>query len=125
MTTLDSSPVLVLGGTGTIGRRVLAQLRDCGGADVRPTSRHTDAPFDWNDAASTRLQGADRAVRGSGLEWTIVRPDWFAQNFETFFGAVAALGDTQPTGVVESVLGRPARDFADYAGDAAARGAWR
>ncbi len=40
------------------------------------------------------------------------------------FAALAARGDTVPTGVVEEVLGRPARPFADYATDAAARGVW-
>jgi uncharacterized protein YbjT (DUF2867 family) len=27
------------------------------------------------------LKPAEQAVRGSGVEWTILRPDWFAQNF--------------------------------------------
>ena len=27
------------------------------------------------------LKAAEQAVRGSGVEWTILRPDWFAQNF--------------------------------------------
>ncbi|MCO6005473.1 NAD(P)H-binding protein [Actinoallomurus purpureus] len=27
------------------------------------------------------LHAAEQAVRGSGVDWTIVRPDWFAQNF--------------------------------------------
>jgi uncharacterized protein YbjT (DUF2867 family) len=170
-----------------------------------------------------QLQKTEAWVRNSGAEWTIVRPDWFHQDFETFFrqpvvdgrlclpvgGArqgfidaddiaaveVAALtgddltgqlveitgpralsfgdavaeisratgrrivfdaspdsyretlradglpdevvealtgsfvrlgerGDTVPTGVVEKVLGRPGRDFAAYADDAAARGVW-
>jgi uncharacterized protein YbjT (DUF2867 family) len=32
------------------------------------------------------LRAAEQAVRGSGAEWTIVRPTWFAQNFsEAFF----------------------------------------
>jgi len=173
--------------------------------------------------AVPRLQDAERAVRTSGLEWTVVRPDWFAQDFETFFrdsvldghlcvpvgdarqgfvdaediaavaarvlttddhlgevleltgpqalsfaeaaevvgtaagrtvrfdgtaaayraamgaaglppevveelvtrfGAVAAAGDTIPTGTVERVLGRPARTLTEYAAEAAARGVW-
>jgi uncharacterized protein YbjT (DUF2867 family) len=265
--------ILVTGGTGTVGRRVVAQLRDQGVA-VRPASRHTEPPLDWSDPASwkaalqgvarmylllpdytelpegfleravaagvrrvvlhsdrsvdvmnvTHLQKAERQVRQLPLEWTIVRADWFNQDFETFFrepviqgrlcvpvgevkqgfvdaddiaavgvralisdeyvgqvleltgpralscpealeliGAatgrslqfdgtpeayraemgeaglseqvieglienferLAARGDTRPTGVVEEVLGRPARDFADYAAEAAARGIWR
>jgi uncharacterized protein YbjT (DUF2867 family) len=32
------------------------------------------------------LRAAEQAVRGSGADWTIVRPTWFAQNFsEAFF----------------------------------------
>jgi uncharacterized protein YbjT (DUF2867 family) len=271
--TSTDSLILVTGGTGTIGRRVVAQLRDQGVA-VRPASRHTDPPLDWSDPESweaaldgaerlylllpdytelpeaflpqavavgvrrvvlhsdrsvevmnvTHLQQAERQVRQSPLEWTIVRADWFNQDFETFFrepvirgrlsvpvgeakqgfvdaddiaavgvralvsddylGQVleltgpralsfpealelisaatgrsiqfdgtpeayraemgqaglpeqviqglienfqrlAARGDTRPTGVVEDVLGRQARDFADYVAEAAARGAWR
>ncbi|WP_324652031.1 NAD(P)H-binding protein [Georgenia sp. H159] len=266
------TPVLVLGGTGTVGSRVVARLRDRG-VPVRAAGRHTDPVFDWEDPSSwdgvlagadrmylllpddvglpdgflaradragvrrvvlhsdrgvevmgvTRLADAERAVRGSGLEWTIVRPDWFAQNFETFFrdavaggrlcvpvgeakqgfvdaddiaavavqtlttdaylgevleltgpvalsfrealdhigrstgrevtfdGSVeayrremtaaglpaevveeliegftrlAARGDTEPTGTVERVLGRPGRHLRDYAVEAAARGVW-
>jgi uncharacterized protein YbjT (DUF2867 family) len=126
--------ILVTGGTGTVGRRVVAQLRDQGVA-VRPASRHTEPPLDWSDPASweaalqgvarmyllladytelpegfleravaagvrrvvlhsdrsvdvmnvTHLQKAERQVRQLPLEWTIVRADWFNQDFETFF----------------------------------------
>lgn len=35
-----------------------------------------------------RLLEAERLVRTSGLAWTVVRPDWFNQNFdESFFPA--------------------------------------
>ncbi|TFV62466.1 UNVERIFIED_ORG: NmrA family transcriptional regulator [Bacillus sp. AZ43] len=270
--TNDETPLLVLGGTGTVGSRVAALLR-AQGIPTRPVGRRTDPPFDWTDPGTwddvlagvqraylllpddvalpdgfleraaaagvrrvvlhsdravevmgvARLQGAESAVRASGLEWTVVRPDWFAQDFETFFrepvvagllcvpvgeakqgfvdaddiagvavqalttddhlgevleltgptalsfrdaverigsatgrairfdgtpdayraqmsaaglpdevvgslvegfAALAARGDTTPTGVVERVLGRPARSFDDYVADAAARGVW-
>ena len=276
------APILVLGGTGTVGSRVAALLRDSG-REVRVAARHAGHRFDWDDpgtwagalsgvpemflllpdqtglpqeflATARRagvrrvvmhsdrglevmgnapLQDAERQVRASGLDWTIVRPDWFHQDFETFFrpavlagklclpvptarqgfvdaddiaavevaaltgkdltgkdltgddltgevievtgpralsfpDAVAALsratgreitfdgtvgayrdvmradglpdevidllaagfsalesrGDTTPTGVVERLLGRPGRDFTDYAAATAARGAW-
>ena len=265
-------PILVLGGTGTVGSRVSTRLRDAG-HDTRVASRHTPQPFDWAqpgtwDAALagvttmfvllpdqtgmpeeflpaalragvrrvvlhsdrglevmglTGLQETERWVRDSELDWTIVRPDWFHQDFETFFrqpvldgrlcvpvgdvrqgfidaddiaavevaaltgdgfsgqmleltgpralsfaeaaaeitratgreirfdgtedafreamtadglpaevidmlagsyAALAARGDTAPTGVVEKVLGRPGRDFTDYVAAAAARGVW-
>lgn len=32
-----------------------------------------------------RLQAAERTVSESGVEWTIVRPDWFDQNFDEGF----------------------------------------
>jgi hypothetical protein len=126
--------ILVTGGTGTVGRRVAARLRDQGVAG-RPASRHTEPPLDWSDPASweaalqgvagmylllpdytelpegfleravaagvrrvvlhsdrsvevmnvTHLQKAERQVRQLPLEWTIVRADWFNQDFETFF----------------------------------------
>ncbi|MFF4616072.1 NAD(P)H-binding protein [Nonomuraea jabiensis] len=31
------------------------------------------------------LKSAEQAVRGSGVGWTILRPDWFAQNFSESF----------------------------------------
>lgn len=268
----SSSPILVLGGTGTVGSRVAALLRDAG-HHVRVAARHAGQRFDWDDPQTwpgalhgvermflllpdqtgvpqaflpaarragvrrvvlhsdrgldvmgyAHLQQTEAAVRESGLDWTIVRPDWFDQDFETFFGpavtggrlcvpvgdarqgfadagdiaavevaalhddsllgavievtgpralsfgeavaeisratgreivfdgtagayrsvmaadgvpgevidalvagfaALEARGDTAPTGVVERLLGRPGRDFADYAADAAARGVW-
>jgi uncharacterized protein YbjT (DUF2867 family) len=130
----QNSPILVLGGTGTVGSRVAARLRDAG-RDIRVVSRHTGQRFDWEDpgtwaaalqgvpimfvllpdrtglpesflpealAAGVRrvvlhsdrglevmgldqLQKTEEGVRNSGAEWTIVRPDWFHQDFETFF----------------------------------------
>ncbi|ALC28212.1 NAD(P)H-binding protein [Streptomyces sp. CFMR 7] len=134
-----SSPVLVLGGTGKTGRRVVARLRDLG-VEVRAASRSGGTRFDWEspDTWAPALKGAaavyivpldtepsptpafveqavaagvrrlvllsargvdvpgyfgspllddgphlrgERAVRASGLAWTILRPGWFAQNF--------------------------------------------
>ncbi len=269
----ESSPILVLGGTGTVGGRVTAQLR-AAGHDARAAARHADSRFDWSDPDTWKhalhgvrtmylllpdhtplppsfldearqagarkvvlhsdravdvmrvaeLQDAERQVRAAGLDWTIVRPDWFNQDFETFFrqpvldgrvcvpvgtvrqgfvdaddiaavavaaltgpghegkilpltgpralsfpealahiseatgrtiefdgtaeafresmraaelpaelidtmvenyAAVAARGDTEPTGVVEEVLGRPGKDFSAYAQEAAAAGTWK
>ena len=265
-------PILVLGGTGTVGSRVAARLRDAG-QEIRVAARHAPQRFDWADPGTwvaaldgvtimfvllpdqaglpaaflpaaqgagvrrvvlhsdrglevmglTALQETERWVRESDLDWTIVRPDWFHQDFETFFrqpvldgrlcvpvgvtrqgfidaddiaavevaaltgdglsgqvleltgpralsfgeavaeisraagrqvrfdgtedgfraasaadglpgevvemlagnyARLAARGDTEPTGVVEKILGRPGRDFADYASAAAARGVW-
>ena len=40
-----TSPILVTGGTGTLGRQVVSRLRD-GGHDVRVLSRHQHGPAD-------------------------------------------------------------------------------
>ncbi len=196
----------------------LPAARDAG---VRRLVLHSDRGLDVMGYA--HLQQTELAVRESGLDWTIVRPDWFHQDFETFFrpavvdgrlcvpvgearqgfidaGDIAAVevamfgrpdligevievtgpralsfgeavatigratgreivfdgseegyravmradgvpdevvdalvagftalrdrGDTEPTGQVERILGRPGRDFADYAAAGAADGLW-
>ncbi len=131
--------VLVIGGTGTVGKRVASRLRDRG-VPVRTASRRGDVHFDWEDPATwgpaldgvgsvyitpldapppqtpalveravaagvrrlvllsargvdvpghygpdtvisrVHLEG-ERAVRESGVAWTVLRPSWFAQNF--------------------------------------------
>ncbi|MEU4179459.1 NAD(P)H-binding protein [Streptomyces sp. NPDC026589] len=138
-TTSAPQPVLVIGGTGKTGRRVVARLRELG-VETRAASRSGDTPFDWADPTTwaPALDGAaavyitpldtspsptpafveqavasgvrrlvllsargtdepgffgpgyedggphgegERAVRASGVTWTILRPGWFAQNF--------------------------------------------
>ncbi|MFG2877687.1 NAD(P)H-binding protein [Streptomyces sp. NPDC048337] len=130
--------VLVLGGTGKTGRRVVRGLQERG-ATVRAASRAGEVRFDWDDRGTWEpaLAGADAAylvdmqdkpgvwdadahirelaalaagvgvrrlvllqarvtdkvggkslvageaaVRDSGLEWTVLRPNWFNQNFD-------------------------------------------
>ncbi|WP_433234038.1 NAD(P)H-binding protein [Actinomadura nitritigenes] len=128
---LETGLVLVLGGTGKTGRRVVERLesRD---VPVRMGSRSAVPGFDWTDgttwapvlrdvesvylsyypdlaapgapeaigaftaaaaAAGVRrvvllsgrgeeeARACERVVRDCGLEWTIVRAAWFAQNF--------------------------------------------
>jgi uncharacterized protein YbjT (DUF2867 family) len=45
---LAQQPILVLGATGTTGRRVARRLREAGLA-VRAASRSGEVPFDWSD----------------------------------------------------------------------------
>ncbi|MFD0691040.1 NAD(P)H-binding protein [Actinomadura fibrosa] len=129
--TRQSGLVLVLGGTGKTGRRVVERLEELD-VPVRMGSRSADPAFDWDDEATWApvLEGAEsvylvyypdlavpaapaairsftaaavkagvrrvvllsgrgedearaceRIVQDSGLEWTIVRASWFAQNF--------------------------------------------
>jgi uncharacterized protein YbjT (DUF2867 family) len=46
------------------------------------------------------LKAAEQAVRGSGVDWTILRPDWFSQNFSEGSWLPGVLGGTLslPTG---------------------------
>jgi uncharacterized protein YbjT (DUF2867 family) len=160
---MGDKPVLVLGATGTTGRRVTERLR-AAGVEVRAASRHGEVRFDWSDAASwepavaevarmylmaphelpvdpsfvgraveegvrhivllssggieamgdERLMAAERTVRESGADWTILRPDWFNQNFDEGFFQPAVLA-----GELALPLGEHRQAFVD-AGDIAA-----
>ncbi|MFR9753470.1 NAD(P)H-binding protein [Nocardia sp. 004] len=130
-TATDQHRVLVAGGTGKTGSRIVARLR-AGGYPVRVGSRTTDIPFDWADPSTwteamagvrvaylafqpdLAIAGAAEAIRAfaaaaghagvrklvllsnrgsaetvqceqmvreSGLDWTILRGSFFAQNF--------------------------------------------
>lgn len=136
--------VLVLGATGTVGRRVASALSGSG-SEVRAASRAGPVRFDWAspptwpaavEGASavflmapdgvavdpafvalcvssgverivllssegieamddTRLLAAEETVRSSGVPaWTILRPDWFDQNFSEGFLQPAVLAGT-------------------------------
>jgi uncharacterized protein YbjT (DUF2867 family) len=64
MTTSPDQPILVTGGTGTLGRLVAARLRDAG-CEVRVMSRHAG---DGNLVADLDTgQGVEDAVRGAGI----------------------------------------------------------
>lgn len=128
---MQSKPILVIGATGKTGSRVATKLENAGHS-VRPGSRSSAFPFDWEvpetwrpaldgvgsayvtyfpdlafpgaveklealckvakDAGLNRLvllsgRGEHHArlgedvVRASGIDYTIVRAAWFAQNF--------------------------------------------
>ncbi len=128
--------ILVLGGTGKTGRRVVSRLA-AQGVPVRVGSRSGTPRFDWSDASTwdavldgvtaayvvpldgspavpaflrraaasgvgrlvllsargidvpgyygdgdiEEQLGNERALRGAGAAWTILRPGWFSQNF--------------------------------------------
>ncbi|MCP3162419.1 NAD(P)H-binding protein [Myxococcus qinghaiensis] len=137
---MTSSSILILGASGTTGRRV-TRLLQAQGHSVRAASRSGDVRFDWTQPGTweqavgpatgmylmapheqpiepafvsvavskgirrivllssqgieimgdERLMAAERLVRGSGVDWTIVRPDWFNQNFDEGFFQPAIL----------------------------------
>ena len=137
---MSEQPILVLGATGTTGRRVARLLR-YQGVEVRAASRSGEVRFDWSDPETwepalsgvdriylmapdgtpvdeafvrlavergarrivllssrgieqmndERLLTAERVVRDSGADWTILRADWFNQNFDEGFFQPAVL----------------------------------
>lgn len=164
--------ILILGGTGKVGRRVAQRLR-AAGHPVRTASRtggdvlvDLDDPSTWPraldgiaaaylvepevrgteegqrriprfvDAATTAgvrrlvlmtapgvegnkahpLWRAEEAVKNSGREWTIVQPNWFAQNFSEAFWRRGILDGalTLPTGDGATAF-VDAEDIADVA----------
>lgn len=128
---MDERAVLVVGGTGSTGRRVCAALAGAGCA-VRSVSRSARVRFDWSDPSTwdqavdgagaayvmapdgvevdpafveravelgvervvllssdgveemgdERLLAAEEVVRSLVPSWTVLRPDWFDQNFD-------------------------------------------
>ncbi|MER5458381.1 NAD(P)H-binding protein [Micromonospora sp. NPDC002389] len=132
--TKEANEILVIGGTGKTGRRLVRALR-ASGERVRAASRSGEVRFDWTEPAtwepavagasavyltapadpavadafvssavksgvgrfvalsgrgidkidrdfSPSMLGAEQAVRDSGVEWTIIRPNNFHQNFD-------------------------------------------
>jgi uncharacterized protein YbjT (DUF2867 family) len=152
---METRPILVLGATGSTGRRVAERLRAAGWA-VRAASRHSEVRFDWSDPTTwepavgdaarmylmapdgqpvdpsfvrlavdqgvgrmvllssmsieamgdERLLDAERTVRASGADWTILRAGWFHQNFdEGFFHPAVLAGELAlPLGDVRQVF---------------------
>jgi uncharacterized protein YbjT (DUF2867 family) len=135
MNSSQNKPILVLGGTGKSGRRVVERLL-AAGRPVRVGSRAGTPPFDWKERGTwapaldgvasvyvayypdiaipgaveatrefaelalskevTRLvllsgrgepeaERAERAVRDTGAELTVLRSTWFMQNFSEDF----------------------------------------
>jgi uncharacterized protein YbjT (DUF2867 family) len=155
---ISSDPILVLGGTGKTGRRVVDRLR-ARQLPVRVGSRSGAPPFDWEDRSTwpsvldgvgsvyvsyhpdLAIPGADetvgsfaelavasgarrlvllagrgepeaeeaeRAVRASGADLTVIRSAWFAQNFSEDF-----ILDQVLSGVVALPAGDTPEPFVD------------
>jgi uncharacterized protein YbjT (DUF2867 family) len=67
--TRRAGPILVLGGTGKTGRRIVAGLASRG-VEARPASRSGDTPFDWGDPRTW-----DAALRGTVAAYISYAPD--------------------------------------------------
>ncbi|GGZ69751.1 NAD(P)H-binding protein [Streptomyces subrutilus] len=65
-----SSDLLVLGATGKTGRRLVARLRDAGGARVRAASRSGEVTFDWTVPATW-----EPALAGAGSVYLVAPED--------------------------------------------------
>lgn len=149
---MTTSEILVIGGTGRTGGRIVQRLRDRG-VQVRATSRRYGYRFEWHDPSTwnAALDGvesayvcyspdlafpgvpeliaefserarelgvrrlvllsgrgeegalaSERALQDSGVEWTVVRSAWFAQNFSEHFllGSVLRGRFVLPAGAV-------------------------
>ncbi|MFF0497868.1 NAD(P)H-binding protein [Nocardia aobensis] len=79
----DAGPVVVLGGTGKTGRRVVARLAERG-IEVRPASRSTAIPFDWTDRATW-----DAALHGARSVYLAYQPDLAAPGADEAVSALA------------------------------------
>ncbi|MBB5957924.1 uncharacterized protein YbjT (DUF2867 family) [Saccharothrix tamanrassetensis] len=170
---MTHNPILVLGGTGKVGRRVVSRLHALR-APVRVPTRSGPVRFDWTDdttwapvldgaravfvvaldghlftgpfVARARELGVERvvllsgrgvdvpgyvppgsplgathiageaAVRALDVDWTILRPGWFAQNFsEGFFRDAVRAGELRLPAGDGAVSYVDADDIADVA----------
>jgi uncharacterized protein YbjT (DUF2867 family) len=102
-------PMLVLGGTGKTGRRLVQRLtRRNIPVRIGCRSSYTHIPPE-DFAANLAADGVPRDI----IEFLV-----------DLFGTVRDGRNAEATDGVERVLGRPARDFADYARATAATGVW-
>ncbi|MGW5519308.1 NAD(P)H-binding protein [Nocardia africana] len=77
-------PVVVLGGVGKTGRRVVARLAERG-IEVRPASRSTAIPFDWDDRTTW-----EAALHGARSVYLAYQPDLAAPGADDAVGALTA-----------------------------------
>jgi hypothetical protein len=133
------APILIIGGNGKTGRRVDLLLKEQGIA-TRPVSRSTPIPFDWSrpDGWGAVMEGARKAYVATArdIDYRRISPDEFAERLHPvtereiidllneLFTVVLDGRNTCIADGVERALGRPAKDFADYARETAASGVW-
>ncbi|WP_256106644.1 NAD(P)H-binding protein [Streptomyces sp. ODS05-4] len=69
----------------------------------------------WDELPGEDNLATERAVRESGLEWTILRPTWFAQNFTEFELLSPLLGEAGELRLPSGAGREPFLDLADLA----------
>jgi uncharacterized protein YbjT (DUF2867 family) len=99
-TTDRSRPVLVLGGTGTTGRRVADRLRQ-GGRQVRVASRAGSPPFRWTDPTTWAP-----VLEGAGAVFVAYSPDLAAPGAPDVVTALARLALDRGAGPLVLLSGR-------------------
>src|SRR5215211_8137131 len=111
MQTPTSAEILVLGGTGKTGRRVVRRLRDRQ-LPVRVGSRSGTPPFDWEDRSTWAP-----ALRGAGSVYLSYHPDLAAPRAVETVGALAelAVASAVPRLVLLSGRGEPEAEEAEQA----------
>lgn len=78
---MSSHPILVIGSTGKVGRRVATRLTRAGHA-VRGVSRSSTPRFDWTDASTW-----PNALRGTRAAYVCFSPDLAMPGAEAVIGA--------------------------------------
>ncbi|MGV9674403.1 NAD(P)H-binding protein [Nocardia sp. NPDC003482] len=97
---MNSNPVLVLGGTGKTGSRVVARLR-ARSIPVRVGSRSAATPFDWTDRATW-----DAALTGVRAIYLAYQPDLAAPGAPETIHALVAAARRHGVGEVVLLSGR-------------------
>lgn len=99
--TSTGRPLTVLvGGTGKTGRRVAARL-EAAGHDVRPVSRSTPIPFDWEYRATW-----SRALRGATAAYITFQPDLAIPESDDAIAALGTVAEQEGVGRLVLLSGR-------------------
>ena len=106
---MTTTPILILGGKGKTGRRVVAQL-EANGTPVRLASRSSEQRFDWNDEGT--WSGATAGIDTAYLA-PPVGPTGLAQAGK-FIKQAAAEGLRRVVLLSGRGVGSPDREFAVY-----------
>ena len=121
----SDEPILVLGGTGNSGRRIVERLRSRG-LSVRVRSRLMTFREVARDLAHAIVRPIDKVPHDAfiGQLADSGAPEEIVWLLGYLFLTVLDGRNASLAGGVERALGRPPRDFAHYARNAARAGAW-